>query len=80
MLTYMRTTLVIDDHVLMEAKRHAIELGISVSEFTTLALRKTLRERDRPTHSGRFSFPTYGSGPKQASSTRQIADLRDEGR
>jgi hypothetical protein len=80
MLIPVRTTLVIDDHVLREAKRHAIEVGLSMSEFTTLALRETLRDRHRPTRRTRFSLPTYGTGPKQDSPTRQIADLRDEGR
>lgn len=80
MLIRMRTTLVIDDHVLMEAKRHALESGLSVSEFTTLALRETLRARNRPAHRGRFALPTYGAGAKRDTSPHEIADLRDDGR
>jgi hypothetical protein len=80
MIACMRTTLVIDDHVLREAKRQALEAGLSVSEFTTLALRETLRKRDQPERRARFSLPTYGSGPRHDSSAQQLADLRDEGR
>ena len=80
MLIRMRTTLIIDDHVLKEAKRHAIEAGMSVSELTTLALRETLRNRNRPAHRGRFSLPTYGAGSRRDSSPQHLADLRDEGR
>lgn len=40
MIIYVRTTLVIDGHVLVEAKRQAIEAGLTVSEWTTLALPK----------------------------------------
>ena len=80
MIVCMRTTLVIDDHVLIEAKRHALEAGLTVSELATLALRETLRKRDLPTPRGRFALPTYGSGRKQASSTEDIAQFRDQGR
>lgn len=80
MLTGMRTTLIIDDHVLMEAKRHALEAGLSVSQLTTLALRETLRNRNRPAQRARFSLPTYGNSLRRDSSTQRIADLRDEGR
>ncbi|HOX02808.1 MAG TPA: hypothetical protein P5022_12890 [Candidatus Paceibacterota bacterium] len=80
MVIHMRTTLIIDDHVFMEAKRRAIEAGITVSELTTLALREALRKRVQPPHPGRFSLLTFGSGPKQDSPVREIANFRDQGR
>ena len=79
MLMTMRTTLVIDDYVLMEAKRQAMEAGMTLSDFTTLSLRETLRKRDHPP-SPSFSMPTYGAGTAHTSSPREIAALRDEGR
>jgi antitoxin component of RelBE/YafQ-DinJ toxin-antitoxin module len=80
MLFRMRTTLVIDDHVLAEAKRQAINTGLTLSELTTMALRDALRTRDRPIHQAPFSLPTYGSGTRQTTSTQEIAELRDAGR
>jgi hypothetical protein len=80
MIISMRTTLIIDSHVLKEAKRRALESGLSLSELTTMALRETLRKREQPPYRSRFSMPTYGSGAKRASSPREIAGFRDEGR
>jgi hypothetical protein len=80
MLLHMRTTLVIDDHVLAEAKRQAIQAELTLSEFTTMALRDALRKRDQPARNVPFVLPTYGSGPKEMTSTLEIAELRDEGR
>ena len=80
MIICMRTTLVIDDHVVMEAKRQALEAGLSLSELTTMALRETLRKRSHPAQPSPFSMPTCGAGVKRDSSPGEIADLRDEGR
>lgn len=80
MLACMRTTLVIDDHVFMDAKRHAVETGMTVSELTTLALREVLRKRHDPPPQARFSIPTFGAGPRRDTSARQLAELRDQGR
>jgi hypothetical protein len=80
MVIRMRTTVIIDDHVLKEAKRRALETGMSLSDLTTMALREILRKGHHPSPPSRFSLPTYGAGTKRASSAREIADLRDEGR
>jgi len=80
MLICMRTTLVIDDHVLNEARRQAIEAGMTVSEFTTFALRETLRNRQQPLRRSRFSLPTFGAGPRRDTSPGELAELRDDGR
>jgi hypothetical protein len=76
----MRTTLVIDDHVLREAKRLAAESGMTLSDLTTLALREAVRQRELPARRAKFSFPTYGSGRRRDSSPAAIAEFRDEGR
>jgi hypothetical protein len=81
MLILVRTTLIIDDYVLKEAKRQAIQSGMTLSELTTMALRETLRQRYRsPSARSIFTMPTYGSSAKQSSSPEEIAELRDEGR
>jgi hypothetical protein len=80
MLPNVRTTLVIDDHVLTEAKRQAISADLTLSEFTTMALRDALRKRNQPVRTAPFSLPTYGSSPSQTTSTSEIAELRDDGR
>ena len=80
MITNMRTTLVIDDYVLKEAKRRAVEVGVSLSELTTIALREALRKREQVGTRSTFVMPTYGSARKQDSSVEAIAELRDEGR
>jgi hypothetical protein len=80
MLLRVRTTLVIDDHVFMESKRRAVDAGLTLSEFTTMALRQTLRDSNKPAQHARFSMVTYGAGPKQHTSAQEIAELRDDGR
>jgi len=80
MLTRMRTTLVIDDHVFAEAKRRALETGLTLSELTTMALRDTLRKANQPPHTGAFSMPTFGSDTRRTSSPSEIAEFRDDGR
>ena len=80
MITVMRTTLVIDDYVLKEAKQRAIETGVTLSELTTLALREALRKRETSAPRSRFAMPTYGAGRKRDSSADTLAAFRDEGR
>ena len=80
MIFRVRTTLVIDDHVFMEAKRQAVDAGLTLSELTTMALRDALRKRDYPARQAPFSLPTYGDGTRQHTSPQEIAELRDEGR
>lgn len=54
----MRTTVIIDDSLLRQAKEHAARLGISLGGLVERALRDALREPQtapRP-----FSMPVYG--------------------
>lgn len=62
MLTCMRTTLVIDDALLRQAKRRAAERDQTVSEIVNEALRDAF---DRPVpEAPPFSMATYGQpGP-----------------
>ena len=42
MLMHMRTTLVVDDQILKQARRKARELGLTLSAYVTEALQKDL--------------------------------------
>lgn len=57
----MRTTLVLDDAVVREARHRAVDAGLTLSEFVNRALRAELLS-DEPANEPRFSFPVYG-GP-----------------
>ena len=59
MLTHMRTTLIIDDDVLRQAKQRAAERRLTVSEVVNEALRESLRRPARP--AAPFTMVTYGS-------------------
>jgi hypothetical protein len=59
MLIRMRTTLVIDDALLRQAKQHAARVGLSLSGLVERALRDTLREPQ--TAAGPFRMPTFGA-------------------
>ncbi len=60
MITCMRTTIVIDDGLLREAKRRAAKRGITVSQLIDEALRQTLAQRVEA--APRFEAITYGAG------------------
>jgi hypothetical protein len=63
MLTCMRTTLVIDDDLLRQAKLRAAEWNQTVSDVVNNALRECL---GRPVHSATpFSLVTYGRSSKR---------------
>jgi len=79
MLTYMRTTLVIEDAVYLADKRRALEVGLTLSDLTTQAPREALRSRTPETPSARFSMPVQGGGAIRATSSSEMAALRDEG-
>lgn len=58
MLTTMRTTLVLDDALLRQAKRRAAERDLTVSEVVNEALRESFRHGTPPAPP--FSLITYG--------------------
>jgi hypothetical protein len=62
MLIYMRTTLVIDDELLRQAKHRAAEWNLTVSDIVNNALRESL---GRPARAAPpFSLITYGRSSK----------------
>lgn len=60
MLIRMRTTLVLDDALLAQVKRRALERKMTVSDVVNEALRDSLG-RSRPT-AAPFTLVTYGRG------------------
>ena len=81
MYARMRTTLVLDDPVFLKAKKRAAELGMTLSEVTTSALRAQLFAQPaagtpRPT----FRMPTCGDPGALHHSPQELSRLRDEGR
>lgn len=75
----MRTTLIIDDHVLKEAKRRAVEGGITLGELTTRALREILRQSGERRAGYEFRMLTFGEGTSAETSPADLAALRDDG-
>ena len=78
----MRTTLVLDDSVFEKAKKKSSELGMTLSELTTTALRNFLFVKAEPRIGvGHFKMATFGSQePIIHQSPEELARLRDEGR
>ncbi len=58
MIAGMRTTLVLDDRLVREAKRRAADTGTTLSEVVNDALREALRPTPRPAVT--FEMITYG--------------------
>ena len=71
MLASMRTTLVLDDILLREAKHRAAERDLSVSEVVNEALREAFRQR--PQTASPFSMITYGPSDRRV--THDPADF-----
>jgi antitoxin component of RelBE/YafQ-DinJ toxin-antitoxin module len=80
MLIRMRTTLVIDDRLLRQAKRHAAERNMTVSDVVNAALRDVFARA--PVIAPPFSMVTYGD--ERARVMHEpidfAADLEDEDR
>jgi len=60
MLTCMRTTLVLDDGLLRQARKRAAERGMTLSDVVNDALRESLRAR--PSEPRPFRLITSGRG------------------
>lgn len=58
----MRTTLVINDELLAEAKKRAADRKSNVSEIVNEALRMALKTEDEPVRTRAFQIPTYRPG------------------
>lgn len=61
MLTFVRTTVVLDDELVKKAKKRAAELKTTLSEVINQALRETVSKP--PPRRSAFKMITYG-GPK----------------
>jgi hypothetical protein len=77
----MRTTLVLDDPIFEKAKKKSVEMGVSLSELTTAALRDFLFAKSAPTgNRKRFLMPVLGESEIIHQDPQELARLRDEGR
>jgi hypothetical protein len=65
MITYMRTTLVLDDELLRRAKQRAAARDLTVSDIVNEALREAFAQR--PAAALPFSMVTYGAGRRRVS-------------
>jgi len=63
MITCMRTTLVIDDALLRQAKRRAAERDLTVSDLVNEALRESFRET--ASAAPPFTLVTYGDARRR---------------
>jgi hypothetical protein len=81
MYVCMRTTLVLDDPIFEKAKKKSAEMGMTLSEFTTAALRDFLFARSASTgNRKRFLMPVVGETENVSQDPQELARLRDEGR
>jgi hypothetical protein len=80
MITCMRTTLVLDDALLRQAKRRAAERDLTVSDVVNEALRESFR--DTSPAAPPFSMVTYGGAGRrvQHEPADFAAELEDEDR
>jgi hypothetical protein len=76
----MRTTLVIDDGLLRQAKRRAAERDLTVSDVVNEALRESFRETSSA--AAPFSMVTYGGAGRRVRHEPAdfAAELEDEDR
>lgn len=58
----MRTTIRLDDALLVEAKRHALESGTTLTAVIEEALRDALRAKDNHPPPAPFKMLTFGGG------------------
>jgi hypothetical protein len=81
MITRMRTTLVLDDALLRQAKRRAAERDVTVSDVVNEALRESFRDAPRAA-APPFSLVTYGQAGRRVRHEPAdfAAELEDEDR
>jgi len=78
MLMCMRTTLVLDDFIFEKAKRKAFEMGVTLSEFTSLALKSLIMKEAHPKRASLIKLPTYGVKGEKMLTDADIKRFRDE--
>jgi len=78
----MRTTLRLDDALLREAKRYAIDSGRTLTAVVEDALREVLSRRTKAPPGKRPHLPTYGRGGLlpgvDLDDSAALADIMDE--
>ena len=75
----MRTTLVLDDPIFEKAKKKSAEMGVTLSELTTTALRNLLYSKgDEERIRERFIMPVVGEEQEVHQTPQELARLRDE--
>lgn len=85
MVICMRTTLNLDDDLLRDAKRLAIERGTTLTALIEDALRIVVRRTERPERRRRVRLPTFGVPGEgfmpgvDISDNAALRDLMDEG-
>jgi hypothetical protein len=75
----MRTTLVLEDQLLLAAKQKAILRGITLSGVINDALRMAISQSPIAPRKA-FLMSVFDGGEPRAHSPEEIAALRDEGR
>lgn len=83
MVSFMKTTLVIEESILKKAKAHAAAYDTTVSELVNRSLRSYLQASQSLANEPRiFAMPVFGQAAQTAAgvSPAQLADLRDDGR
>ncbi len=74
----MRTTIQLDEQLLAEAKRYALESGRTLTEFIEDALRQSLAQRRRTEERGRIRLTTFaGNGLQPGVDIDDSAGLRE---
>lgn len=78
MIIFMRTTLVLDDELVRDARRRAMEAGITLSEAVNRALRASM-QAPAPPQAPPFRMPTFrGRATRREIPPHEIARLRDD--
>jgi Arc/MetJ family transcription regulator len=75
----MRTTVIIDDELVRQAKQRAAETGVSLSEVVNRALRESLSPRVPAETKSPFRMLTFGRGqPRVDHTTEALARALEE--
>lgn len=75
----MRTTLVIDDDLIVSVKKLAAERGTNASAVVSTAVRQFLENREAREKGERFRMPTFeGDGPATDSLPSDLKQLDEE--
>lgn len=76
----MRTTLILNDHLALEAKKLAARERSSLSKIVNEGLRLRLQEQTSGSISDHFSIPTFrGRGPSVDTLPSELAEIGEEG-